>query len=258
MCRMVGYVGAGIGLRAILDEPVHGLERQSWAPRETQGAVVNADGWGVAWYLSGQSEPCLYRSDRPIWADANRLGLGRTIAAHCLLAAVRSATEPLSHGICNVQPFVHGPLAFSHNGFVKPFRAAVLRRLRSGLCDEAYRAVRGDTDSEHYFALVIDEWLRAEGREQRLQWALERATERLLALAEEAGAVALVAVVVTEGDGDHGRLVAQRRALGGTPPSLYVRPSERGACIASEPLDDLAGWRPVAVGAPQAWGGAAR
>lgn len=258
MCRMVGYVGAGIGLRAVLDEPAHGLERQSWAPRETQGAVVNADGWGVAWYLPGEPEPCVYRSDLPIWADANRLSLGRAVASSCLLAAVRSSTEPLSHGVGNVQPFVYGPLAFSHNGFVKPFRASVLRRLRSGLCDEAYRSVRGDTDSEHYFALLIDEWLRAEGREQRLRSALERATARLLALAEEAGGVALVAVVVTEGDGEQRRLAVQRSALAGTPPSLYACPSEDGVLVASEPLDDTFGWSPVVAGSPHAWGGAQR
>lgn len=250
---MVGYAGKALRLRALVDEPPHGLERQSWAPQETQGAVVNADGWGVAWYLPDDPVPCVYRSALPIWADQNRLGLGRAVASTCLLAAVRSATDPLSHGPSNVQPFVFGPLAFSHNGYVQPFRASVLRRLRSGLCDEAYRSVRGDTDSEHYFALVIDEWLRAEGEDDRARKALGRATTRLLALTEEAGSVALVAVVLAEGRGE-GRLLVQRGAFGGTPPSLYVRACADGTQVASEPLDGEGGWSKVVPGEPRVVG----
>lgn len=248
MCRIVGYVGGGRALRTLIDDAPHGLERQSWAPREMQGAVVNADGWGCAWYLPTEPEPCVYRSPLPIWADANRFGLGRTVSSACLMAAVRSATDPLSHSLANTQPFVHGPLCFLHNGYVKPFRESIQRRLRRTLSDEAYRCVRGETDSEHFFGLVVDEWLRAEKAEQRVVRALQRATERLLSFAEEAGGIALVAAALAEGP----RTVAvQRLALGGTPPSLYVRELGDGSVFASEPLDVEAGWTSVDPGAPR-------
>lgn len=281
MCRMAGYVGTGSKLRALVDGSPHGLERQSWAPREMQGAVVNADGWGCAWYLRGELEPCVYRSSLPIWADANRFGLGRTISSSCLMAAVRSATDPLSHALANTQPFVHGPLCFLHNGYVKPFRESIQRRLRRSLGDEAYACVRGETDSEHYFALVVDEWLRAEPGERRAAVALEGATRRLLALTEEAGGVALIAAALVEravsdplavresegatpGEGPAGgsvdaganegvrtSLVVQRIAVGGSPPSLYVRSAADGWTFASEPLDLETGWAPLEVGAPR-------
>jgi glutamine amidotransferase len=251
MCRMVGYLGERMRLSELVDDAPHGLERQSWAPREMQGAVVNADGWGSAWYLPDEDEPCVYRSSLPIWADANRFSLGRAISSHCFLAAVRSATDPLSHALSNTQPFVYGPLAFLHNGYAKPFREAVLRPLRQTLCDEAYRLVRGDTDSEHYFALVVDEWLQLAGLQNRAQMALERATQRLLALTEAAGGVLLIAAALAEsrtaiGAGPEVALV--RAALGGEPPSLYTRRGARGSLFASEPIDAEPDWRPVAVG----------
>lgn len=259
---MVGYLGQRTRLEDLVDGAPHGLERQSWAAREMQGAVVNADGWGAAWYLPGEDEPCVYRSGLPIWADANRFSLGRAISSHCFLAAVRSATDPLSHALSNTQPFVYGPLAFLHNGYVKPFREAVLRPLRHGLCDEAYRLVRGDTDSEHYFALVVDEWLRLEGDPERTQTALERATRRLLALAEGVGGVVLSAAVLAEsraasGDGPRvalHRVALHRAALGGQPPSLYVHAREKGVVFASEPIDADTGWRAVTVGSTELLG----
>lgn len=251
---MAGYLGRQISLKELVDDPPHGLERQSWAPREMQGGVVNADGWGFSWYLPGEREPCVYRSGLPIWADANRLGLGRAIRSHCVLAAVRSATDPLSHALPNTQPFVYGPLAFLHNGYVKPFRASVLRPLRQSLADEAYRIVRGDTDSEHYFALVVDEWLRAEGMHERPRVALEKATRRLLALSESVGGVALVAAALAEAgpSGEPGTsLVLERAAHGGSAPSLYVQRRGAELTFASEPLDGQPGWEPLPLEGPR-------
>lgn len=257
MCRMVGYLGSALPVRALLDDAPHSLERQSYAARELNGSVVSADGWGLSFYVPHEREPCVYRSGLPIWADANRLSLGRAIQSSCVLGAVRSATDPLGHGIVNTQPFSFGTLSFLHNGYVRPFRGRLMRELRDGLGDEAYALVRGDTDSEHFFALVVDEWLaepEASGEDEgrRLHRALSRATARLCALCERHEAHVLVTAILSDGE----RLVFTRALAlnqsesrgASSAPSLYARSTEQGFTVASEPLDDAATWRSVDEG----------
>lgn len=247
MCRMVGYLGDSIGLARLVEEPPHSLERQSYAARELDGAVVNADGWGVAFYLQGDPAPCVYRSTLPIWADANRAQLCRAVRSWCLLAAVRSATDPLSISQANTQPFGAGPLAFLHNGYFGGFSPALARRLRRDLSDDAYVQIRGTTDSEHLFAALLDEYTRAAAAPaaERLWQAVERTLARIRALTAELGSPALLSLVVSDGTS----LVGVRTAVGARPPSLYVLHrdgGERSTVVASEPLDDDGGWQRLA------------
>jgi glutamine amidotransferase len=270
MCRMVGYLGQALPVRTLLDDRPHSLERQSYAARELSSSVVSADGWGFSFYVPHEDEPCVYRSGLPIWADSNRLSLGRAVITGCALAAVRSATDPLSHGIHNTQPFSFGRLSFLHNGYVKPFRGRLQRALRDSLGDEAYALIRGDTDSEHYFALIVDEWLAASRAQHshdevhHLSGALERATTRLLELGRAHGAEVLVAAVLADGaslallragcwpsgNGSQGHAAAVSDRAAGAPPTLYVTSVNGGVTVASEPLDDVSEWRPVEIGAP--------
>ncbi len=161
---MLGYLGEPIALRALIDAPPHSLEKQSYLAREMQGATVNADGWGASWYLDGDPEACVYRCTLPIWADVNREHLGRAIRSRCLLAAVRSATDPLGLSHANTQPFAAGSLSFVHNGYVRDFDRAIARPLRSSLSDEQYARLRGSTDSEHVFAVLLDEYAAVDRR----------------------------------------------------------------------------------------------
>ena len=241
---MLGYLGAPAALGELVEEPPHSLVVQSWAARELVGAVVSADGWGASWYLDGASEALAYRSVFPIWADVNRRALCRTVRSSCVLAAVRSATDPLSVSPANTQPFCHGSLSFVHNGYIDGFSTTVLRRLRSELSDEQYARIQGNTDSEHLFALVLDEHARgaAQSPAERLSDAVRRALLRARALAVEAEKKALFSVVVADGNA----LFAARLATGAEPPSLYARPLELGALVASERLDDDPGWTPLA------------
>jgi glutamine amidotransferase len=160
-----------------------------------------------------------------------------------VLAAVRSATDPLSVSPANTQPFCYGPLSFVHNGYIDGFSSTVLRRLRSELSDEQYARIQGNTDSEHLFALVLDEYGRSSAQSgDRLADAVRRALSRARALAVEAEKKALFSVVVADGRA----LFAARSAAGAEPPSLYARPLELGALVASERLDDDPGWTPLA------------
>ena len=190
----------------------------------------------------------MYRSTLPIWGDSNRRELARGIQSHCLLAAVRSATDPLSIAAHNTQPFRFDQLTFLHNGYLEDFAARWMRPLRQSLSETAYRAVSGVSDSEHVFAIVLDEWLRQSEAEAetRLSRAVEAAVRRLLASAALLDARALLTLVVSDGQ----QLLAARAAHRAECPTLYRfdEPEGGGVSFASEPLDSQAGWTPIAVG----------
>ena len=78
-------------LGRLLFDPPHSLAHQSWAPADMRGGgTINADGFGVVWYVDG--EPVRIRRDRPLWSDADLPALAGSVSAGTVLAAVRSAT----------------------------------------------------------------------------------------------------------------------------------------------------------------------
>lgn len=240
MCRLAGYLGEPLALAALSDEAPHALYRQSYAAKELESAVVCADGWGAAWYLPESDRACLYRSTLPIWADVNRADLGRTIRSHCLLAAVRSATDPSSIAHANTQPFASERVSVVHNGYVENFAPLLLGPLRAGLSTERHAEIRGNTDSEHLAALVFDEHARGAPSSpgERLIAAVRRALSRFEELVSAARTKAILSLVVSDGE----RMAGVRAAIGGAPPSLYHCRRPGGWLLASEPLDDHAAW----------------
>src|SRR3712207_2650734 len=118
---MVGHLGGpGVTLSSVVLEPEHSLLVQSYAPKEMMSGVVNADGFGVGWYVppSGE-EPAVYRSDRPLWSDRSFASIAPKIRARTVFAAVRSATPGLPVKESGAPPFASGPFAFAHNGAIR-------------------------------------------------------------------------------------------------------------------------------------------
>jgi glutamine amidotransferase len=232
---MAGYVGAAIRPGEIVSAPPHSLLVQSYRPREMQSGTVNADGYGAAlWLDDGRPEPALYRTAAPIWADPNQRWINERLAVRSLIAAVRSATPGIGFELANVQPFARGRVAFAHNGFVTDFRRGAQRLMREGLKKDAYESVEGSSDSEHIFALVLDE-------AAPLPDAVRRAVLRLEGICAELDRTAVATLLL--GDGE--QLVGVRWGRGFKPATLYASRLGEGACLASEPLDDRAGWRSV-------------
>ena len=245
MCRLAGFLGQQITLDDLVKGPPHGLYHQSYAARELETSVVSADGWGAAWYLEGDPVPCIYRSTLPIWGDANAPELGRAVSSRCFLAAVRSATDPLGIAMHNTQPFRFEALTFVHNGYVERFRETLRRTVSHSVSDHVYNQVVGDTDSEHLFALVAERWSQATSvsPKRRLLDAVCDAVLDMKRLASERALRALCTVVVSDGR----YMVAVRTACGARSPTLYCRQAANGGVwFASEPLDQKAGWQPVA------------
>lgn len=155
MCRFVLYQGHPITVANLVTEPVNSLIHQAVHARE-QADPLNGDGFGVAWYVPEiGSEPALFRSITPAWNDQNLLELARVTRSGMIFAHVRRASSASPIAELNCHPFKSGPYAFMHNGDLPGFQL-VRRKLIESLSDEAFHVVRGNTDSEHLFALFLD------------------------------------------------------------------------------------------------------
>ncbi|MEZ4217291.1 MAG: class II glutamine amidotransferase [Myxococcota bacterium] len=189
MCRFTLHLGAPIRMSALLLDPEHSLIRQSSHSRE-RDEPLNGDGFGVGWYAPRLGpEPAVFRSITPAWNNRNLRNLARVVASRCILAHVRAATQSSAVNEANCHPFRYGRYLFMHNGDVGNFRK-VRRHLLESVRNEAFDNVYGSTDTEHVFALAIDELLRGPrglDATEAMARALTGAIERVLELVDAHG-----------------------------------------------------------------------
>ncbi len=242
MCRILGYLGPQISLDQLISEPEHSLLVQSYRPREMKSAILNGDGFGLGWYdRETTTPPFIYRNLLPIWNDQNLSDLCRYVRSPTWLANLRSATDQMPAEISNCQPFSHGQLLFVHNGLIENFYTSLYRPIREQLCDIAYRCIKGQTDSEHIFALLVHYLETQPGID--LAEALAQTIEQIDKMAQKAAVHVSANIILSVGD----RLVAIRFDNQQTAPSFYLlKDSKRfpsSIILASEPLfeDD---WQP--------------
>lgn len=246
MCRVAAYLGPPAPLSALLYDPPHSLDHQSYAPQQMLRGHVNVDGTGVAWWPEGSRDgpPLRYVTERPPWSDANLPTLAPRIAATMQLSAVRSATPGVPFGPGNVAPFVHGALAGVHNGWLGRFRERTGRELTARLPDHLHAALDSVSDSLVVFLTVVKH-LEAQP-DAGLASALRNAVSEIVGVCADVEAEATLNVVV--GDGE--RLVAVRTALAteGNNPLHVLQGGQRlpgGTVLASEPLDDDGDWEAI-------------
>ncbi len=235
MCRLLAYLGSTVQLDRLLYKPQHSLIVQSYQPREMTSGLLNADGFGIGWYHAQKQDlPYTYRNTQPIWSDLNLQQITRYIETKSVLSYVRSATPGLAVDLSNCQPFTSENIVFIHNGYIDNFRNTLYRSIRATLDDSIYQAIHGTTDSEHIFALIINQLQIAP--QLTLQQALANALAKLTELTKTAQSSFSANVVISDGK----QLVASRYAYGQGNPTLYwLRddPSYPDAVIlASEPL----------------------
>lgn len=235
MCRLLGYLGSSIQLDRILIKPKHSLIVQGYQPREMTAGLLNADGFGIGWYHSQQENPpYIYKNVLPIWNDANLPQLARYIESQCFLGYVRSATSNLSVDIINCQPFSHQNLLFIHNGYIDDFRHTLYRPIRNNLNDPAYRRIEGTTDSEHIFALIVNELQTSNNI--NLKQALNNTISLLAQLAQPDGINFSANIILSNGK----ELAASRYSNRQTSPTLYYIKDNslysNAVILASEPM----------------------
>jgi predicted glutamine amidotransferase len=234
MCRFTLYLGPPVRLASLLTEPSHSLIRQSFESAE-RSEPLNGDGFGVGWYSPRlTAEPAVFHEITPAWNNANLRSIASAVASPCILAHVRAASPGSDVNLANCHPFSYGRHLFMHNGNIGSFRR-IRRRLLDGLGDEAYDLVRGSTDTEHLFAVFIDELLQdppsteygSDGGEgaRLLGSALARALARVTAVVREAnGAASFLNVAVS--DGARAAVARFTDDPGEKPESLYLLADE--------------------------------
>lgn len=224
MCRHLGYIGTARSLAELVLEAPHSLAEQSFRPRLQKHGLVNADGFGVGWYVPEREEPVRYRQARPIWSDASFASIAPTIRSTTIVANVRSATEGTALDEAAAAPFREGRWLFSLNG-----RLFDWHRARKALWERTLDVpeAAASVDTSIAFALAVEAWQSGAG------------------LAD--GLAASVATLIGHGDGRLNLLASDGTAIAATRhgEDLFVRRGSDHAVIASEPTDDQDDWEPV-------------
>jgi glutamine amidotransferase len=158
MCRLLAYKGTPIILDQLLYQPKNSLINQSINAKELE-EPLNGDGFGIGWYHQELSkEPATFVSVNPAWSNRNLKNLAPKIRTDCLIAHVRAASVgDVSESNCH--PFHHKELLMAHNGGVEEF-GKIKRKLREPLSDELYNWIKGQTDSEHIFAFLLNQMIK--------------------------------------------------------------------------------------------------
>lgn len=145
MCRIFAFRSrVGLTVQRSLLKAENALRLQS---RE------HPHGWGVAWYLPNQPVARLIRSVEAAWEDASFEDTAALVTAPTVLAHIRKATVG-GRTENNTHPFQYGRWVFCHNGTLQGFRELEHRLVRH-LAPKYRRAVRGSTDSEVLFLLIL-------------------------------------------------------------------------------------------------------
>jgi predicted glutamine amidotransferase len=214
----------------------------------------NPDGYGLATF--GPDGPRVDKEPVAAYADADFAREAREEESPIFVAHVRYASQGV-RSLENTHPFAQAGRVFAHNGHIEG-----LETLEAHL--GSYRSlVRGDTDSERFFALVTKE---ADAHGGDAGAGLVAAARWIAA---ELPLFALNCVLATAGGvwalrypASHDLLVLERAAGGpggarhldaaSAAGRIRVRSgdlAERPAVVvATEPMDEDAGWSPLASG----------
>jgi glutamine amidotransferase len=161
MCRALLYLGKPVLLDNLLFQPDSALVRQSYMPKMLH--MLNLAGFGIRAWDPGSHDPdapFAYASDSLPVFDRNLKNLASKVAAGCVLAHVRGVaySTQVEISLQNVHPFQFPgiSLALAHNGDL-----ARIAEMRPGLAKhlrpEIARQIRGTTDSEWIYALVLSQ-----------------------------------------------------------------------------------------------------
>lgn len=239
MCRLAAYLGPETGLKHIVFDTEHSLEKQAWQPRELREAKLNADGFGFGWY-NDNGQVARYRQTLPVWADPNLPDFCDSLQRPLWLCYIRSATPGLGTSIENTQPFYHQGWQFMHNGYINNFHPSIRGKIRQLLHHEIESIIHGVTDSEYLFALILHFFKQTGDMTTAIHDSFKQLKEWL---GKER---ALLNVLLTDGV----QIIATTYAINGECPTLYYGKDinefpKHSQMIVSERLNDDANWSAI-------------
>jgi len=235
MCRFIAYLGRPIIVDELLVKPTNSLVHQSFDAGEME-QPLNGDGFGLGWYVRDiDVRPGLFRSIIPAWNNKNLLYNAALIQTNCVFAHVRSASVGRVSE-ANTHPFHHRRFLMMHNGEVPQFRL-IRRELLSLLNDDLFEWIEGQTDSEHVFALLMQNLyeMRKTAPDMtldHLQKGFQDTFDTIQQLKEDAGIgheVSTFNIMATDGERIIGTRYSSDPGLGTR--TLYYASGSRFQCI---------------------------
>jgi predicted glutamine amidotransferase len=259
MCRLFGIIS-----RAPIDPayPVLNASQSLLLQSHVSPKSKQGDGWGIGWIESGQ--PRILKSPRPIYRDRARLRAAiHKPEGDILLGHVRWASNPLKlprHeliGLAHTQPFQHGRWLFIHNGTLY-----IPREVKAKLGAWS-RYVKGRNDSEVLFYWLLKTVVHGLGQ----SWPVKirssfRQLDRIWQSCKKRypiykhpyhgvnwvltnGRVFLAFCYVDPRGFDKAKALCDPRQ-----PyyQLQVKQDNNQVVVASEPLDNTPGWKPLGHG----------
>jgi glutamine amidotransferase len=241
MCRIVAYIGPPLRLSALLGDAPHGLMDQSRNAGRMTGSSVAGDGWGVGWFCpEAGAEPGLLKSILPLWSDENGKLATRAIASGSIVGHVRYAAEGVETCFLNTPIYALDGRLWTVNGAIEPWPGPISSALRARLDADHEADLRGSTDAEMLGALWRTHLRRIGGRD--VAGALRSTLREAREIAHRHRGKIRMNVIIAEAASG----VAARFSDEGEPNTLVYSEGESrwngGAMVASEPLDDGAGW----------------
>jgi glutamine amidotransferase len=161
MCRVLAYLGAPVLLEEILHKP-----SVSFVNQTHQASLLhrlNLAGSGLlAWDARSDAPnvPFAHRTTQLAIYDRNLLALAKKVKATCMLAHLRGVAYDTTANIseANLHPFQFdgARLALAHNGQLARFEETKWG-LVPHIAPSLLRSIRGSTDSEWLYALVLSQ-----------------------------------------------------------------------------------------------------
>jgi predicted glutamine amidotransferase len=141
----------------MITEPEHAM-LQLAIKAQCCATPVNADGFGICWYIPDVYVPGVFKDITPAWNNPNLKQIARAIKSHCFFAHVRAAsTGGVNYPNCH--PFTYKNISFMHNGTV-PYFKQIKRAMLTHVSEKAFHMVQGTTDSEMMFAMFVSNFER--------------------------------------------------------------------------------------------------
>jgi glutamine amidotransferase len=233
MCRHIAYLGEPVSPAEAVFRAPHSLLVQSYAPADMRGGgTVNADGFGLGWYLgpgpgSGGTAPLRHRRSTPLWTDEALPPLAAAVTTHAFVAAARNGTTGMPVTEAAAAPFTAGRWLFSHNGVVRGFPDS-LAELAKTLPVTELLTLEAPTDSVVLWVLLRARLAAGEDPLTAVAW--------LTTAVEAAAPGSRLNFLLTDGETLIGTTWTH---------ALSVLETPAGVLLASEPVDGDPRWKAV-------------